>query len=514
LDEVQRDAAEAVHVFCGFHVARGRISRLHTESGNLDEYSTRTRFSRSIGIVTKCDNKSQWLEPSRTEVKGLPILKKNKPHVLIVDDEEDIRTLLRMWLEARGMRVREAEDFASACRRLEEADYDLCLTDLRLPDGSGIDLLRKSIGLKPRMPVVVITAYGSVETAIEALKIGAFDFISKPIDFKVLQKLIDSALCRTIVTDPGATGLVGTSPAVLALRVQVAAVAPNRAPIVVCGESGTHKEMVAREIHRLAAPADRPFVSVNCPALSADRVEDAFFGLAGGEGQAAGFLHEAQGGTLFLREVVALPPFMQARLLDILQQRTIHRPGEYAGEVVDFRLVCSSTGDLQRAVAEGAFRDDLYYRLNVITVGAPPLRERMEDLPALCDMILADIVRRWERPALRLDAAALDQLSGYSFPGNLRELENILERAAALTPGGVIVRESLQLTGAGGASAAEGPPVAAADNLPDRLEADERAAIQAALEKTRWNRTAAAKLLGLSFRQLRYRIKKFGLDEQ
>jgi len=438
-----------------------------------------------------------------------------KPRVLVIDDEEDIRVLLRMWLESRGFQVREAEDLASGYRRLDEGDFDLCLTDMRLPDGNGIELVRKIGQQKPKLPVAVITAYGSVETAVDALKAGAFDFISKPLDFKVLQTLIDNALQRSTRIEPRRSGLVGASRAVAALREQVSAVAANRAPIVVTGESGTQKEQVAREIHRLAASAERPFVAVNCPALALDKVEDAFFGTEeGAESNVGGFLRDAQGGTLFLREVASLPPFMQARLLDSLQQRSIPRAGGALREVVDFRLIASSTGDLQQAVGEGRFRDDLFYRLNVITVEVPPLRAHLDDLPDLCDLILSDIARRWDRSVPRLSDDSMVRLRAYSFPGNLRELENILERAVALARGDVIIEDNLAFpTGSPAAGVASGGSVAA-ENLQQRLEADERSAIIAALEKTRWNRTAAARLLGITFRQLRYRIKKFGLDSQ
>jgi two-component system response regulator PilR (NtrC family) len=442
-----------------------------------------------------------------------------RPRILIVDDERDIRELLRMAFEARGWIVNEAGDIGTAYRLLRSQETDLCVTDMRLPDGNGIELVEAMADEKPDLPVIVITAYGSIETAVHALQAGAFDFVSKPINTDVLRAIAQHALQRNPDNARSPSALIGDSSAMTAVRDAVARVAGNQAPVAITGESGTGKQLAAREIHRLASPVERPFVTVNCAALPEERMIDAFFG--GGDAEAVtshrdGLLRAARGGTLYLDEVETLPAFMQARLLEVLHERRIPSADGTSGEVFDARVISSSTTGLQAAVQAGRLRHDLFYRLNVIELRVPPLRERPEDLPLLAGLIHAAIQRHWGRPVPTLSVDALASLQRYPFPGNYRELENIIERASATAGGDTIRPEDLEfptVTAEPADSASVKTPVADADNLPGRLAADERAAILAALEKTRWNRTAAARLLGLSFRQLRYRIKKFGLED-
>ena len=452
----------------------------------------------------------------------------SKPRILVIDDERDIRELLRLAFEARGWMVREADALGMGYRLLADDTYDLCVTDLRLPDGNGIELVERMAREQSNLPVIVITAYGSIETAVKALKAGAFDFVSKPIDTNVLRNIAQHALQRKPDELRAPSALIGDSASMSELRRTVARVAGSQAPVVITGESGTGKQLVAREIHRLATNDKRPFVPVNCAALPEERMLDAFFGGPGAETVAAapeGVLRAALGGTLYLDDVDALPPFMQAKLLSVLQERS--RPATDGGksDVFDARLISSSDEGLQAAVQAGSLRHDLFSRLNVIELRVPPLRERLEDRPVLVDIIRETVKRRWGRPVPALSPDALLRLNEYPCPGNFGELENIIERAAALASGSEIQSQDLVFpqvipstsppapaASVGDTSADHGSATGASD-LPERLAADEKAAILAALEKTHWNRTAAAKLLGLTFRQLRYRIKKFGLDD-
>ena len=437
----------------------------------------------------------------------------SKPQILVTDDEQDIRELLRLAFEPDGWHVVEAGDLAATRRLLDQDGFDLCITDMRLPDGNGIELVEQ---VSPDIPVIVITAYGSVETAVQALKAGAFDFVAKPIDTDLLRVTVQRALARRPGAERLPSALIGDSQAMMDLRRTVERLAGSQAPVVIVGETGTGKKHVAQEIHRVAASGNRPFVAVDCAALPADRMIEAFFGGPHAEAVSdypQGFLRAAVGGTLYLDEVAALPPFMQAKLLNVLQERRLPSLEGEGRRVFDARLISSSTTELKGAVQSGGLRHDLYFRLNVIELRVPPLRERGEDLPALVNVIRDAIRRRWGRPVPALSRAALERLECHDFPGNLVELENVVERAAALAQGLEIRAEELQFASLDAHEAqAEAVITGSADDLQGRLEANERAAILGALEQTRWNRTAAARLLGLTFRQLRYRIKKFGLD--
>ena len=438
-----------------------------------------------------------------------------KARILVTDDEQDIRELLRMAFEADGWEVSEAGDLAGAHRLLETGSFDLCIADMRLPDGNGIELVER---VSPNIPVIVITAYGSVEAAVQALKAGAFDFVAKPIDTDLLRITARRALGRKRGAAPPPSVLLGDSRAMAELRRAVDSLAGSQAPVVIIGETGTGKKQVAREIHRMARSGDRPFVAVECAALPADSMIEAFFGGAGSQAVSdypQGFLRAALGGTLYLDEVAVLPPFMQAKLLNVLQERRLPALRGDGRRVFDARIISSTATDLLAAVQTGSLRYDLYFRLNVIELHVPPLRARREDVPALVHDIRDTLERHWGRPVPSLSRAALEKLQRHDFPGNLVELESVVERAAALAEGTEIRADDLQFVSApafgGQEESASGESV---EDLQGRLEANEREAILGALEQTRWNRTAAARLLGLSFRQLRYRIKKLGLDSR
>ncbi len=437
-------------------------------------------------------------------------------HVLIVDDEPDIRELLALTLARMGVESEPAASVAEARRRLAEGHFDLCLTDMRLPDGDGLEIVAHIQRHHPGLPVAVITAYGNVEDAVRALKSGAFDFVSKPVDLEVLRRLVDTALRLGPPRPPGPAGgtsrLLGESPAMRRLRQTIAKLARSQAPVFISGESGVGKELVAREIHALGPRAERPFVPVNCGAIPRELMESEFFGhrkgsFTGAVSDKAGLFMAAAGGTLFLDEVADLPLDMQVKLLRAVQERRIKPIGGTEELPVDVRILSASHKSLQDEVAAGRFRQDLYYRLNVIELRVPPLRERREDIPLLAGHFLRRIADQWGQPPKHLDTAARDALQHYDFPGNVRELENILERACTLSEGDEITAADLDLPTPPATTAAA--PTDAADT-----PQDERAAIRAALERTRWNRTAAARQLGMTLRQLRYRIKKFGLDQE
>jgi two-component system, NtrC family, response regulator PilR len=434
-------------------------------------------------------------------------------HVLIVDDEPDIRELLEITLGRMKLSTRSAGTAAEARTLLEQQPFDLCLTDMRLPDGNGIELVEHIQKHHPQIPVAMITAYGSMDAAIAALKAGAFDFVSKPVDLQMLRDLINSALALgrprpAEGTDTPETTLPGDAPPMKRLRETVLKLARSQAPVCILGESGSGKERVAREIHRLGPRAERPFVPVNCGAVPTELMESEFFGhvkgaFTGAASNKEGLFQAAQGGTLFLDEVAELPLHMQVKLLRSIQERAVRPVGSNREIPVDVRILSATHRDLAALVAKGQFRQDLYYRLNVIELRVPPLRERLEDLPMLARDILARIARDWDSAGFRLAPEALERLRNHPFPGNIRELENILERAATLCAGETIHAEDLQL--------AENP---GNDDrgLDAELEERERQAIIEALEQTRGNRTAAARLLGISFRQMRYRLKKLGIE--
>ena len=453
----------------------------------------------------------------------------SNPLALIVDDEPDIRELLEITLLRMGLDTLCAGDLAHARAALQEHAFDLCLLDMNLPDGDGIDLVREITAEHPETPVAMITAHGNMETAIEALKAGAFDFVSKPVDLPILRKLVNTALELNESQDVKAAApsgnekdspLRGTSPAMEQVRAIIAKLARSQAPVHITGESGTGKELAARMIHQLGPRREQPFVAVNCGAIPHELMESELFGHKKGSFTGAiadnkGLLLEADGGTLFLDEVADLPLSMQVKLLRVIQEKSVRPVGATREVPVDVRVISATHQNLARRVEEGLFRQDLYYRLNVIELAMPPLRERAEDIPELTAHLLESIARNYQQPVPKIQADALEALQNYSFPGNVRELENILERAFALCEQNTIRREDLgELTGAVATSCDTAQPTQrpAEENLEDYLARLEREALQEALEATRWNKTAAAKRLGISFRSLRYRLSKLGFD--
>ena len=539
-------------------------------------------------------------DPGRPAARGGRI-----PRALVVDDEDDLRELLELTLVGMGLDVDCAADLAQARRLLSGARYAVCLTDMRLPDGNGLELVAEIGATHPDTPVAVITAYGSAESAVAALKAGAFDYLSKPVGLEALRTLVRSALRQSVgeaspaapggrpeartraapivgapavpapepapepafvagpdgsgaassevARSPGEGMLIGASPAIVAVRESIARLARSMAPVAITGESGSGKELAARLIHRSSSRARHPFVAVNCGAIPDTLMESEFFGykrgaFTGAEQDRHGFFQAADGGTLFLDEVADLPLAMQVKLLRAIQERRVRRVGSTVEEPVDVRIVSATHQDLARCVAAVRFRQDLYYRLNVIELRMPPLRERREDIGAIAAAMLARLAERAGlSPAPRLSSVTLRYLQSYAFPGNVRELENILERALAFASGEVINVEDLGLrptsaeapeneraaeeppgadTAADGddatAAAARATPPADADSLlaedgvptslPDYLDALERDAILRALECTRFNRTAAARRLGISFRALRYRMQRLGIS--
>jgi two-component system response regulator PilR (NtrC family) len=470
------------------------------------------------------------------------------PAVLVVDDEADLRELLSLTLGRLGLDVDAADSVGSARALLARNRYSLCLTDMRLPDGTGIELV-KEVAARGETPIAVITAYGSTENAIAALKAGAFDYLAKPVDLDQLRLLVRSALAR-----PPAEGsppqqqvraidrLRGNAPAMRQLRSMVERLAHSMAPVAIYGESGSGKELVARAIHDASARRLLPFVAVNCGAIPETLMESEFFGyrkgaFTGAERDRDGFFHAAAGGTLFLDEVAELPLSMQVKLLRAIQERRVRKVGSTTEDPVDVRLLSATHQDLAKLVAAGRFRQDLYYRLNVIELRVPSLRERAEDVAMLAEAILDRLAQRGGRHA-RLSPEALQELQHYPFPGNVRELENVLERGVALAADGELTADDLMLpaapallepepvpaASAGPTEHAEAPaqPVAdaaamtlPADGVPADLaaylDAVESAALGAALRKTGGNRTAAAQLLGITFRQFRYRMQRLGL---
>ena len=468
---------------------------------------------------------------------------------LVVDDERDIRELLVLTLGRMGLRVDTAADMASARAQLAEHPYDLCLTDMRLPDGSGLDLITSIVAHYPDTPVAMITAYGNVEAAVSALKAGAFDFVSKPVDLSVLRRLVKNALDlhqqrRAAVPSP--SGLTGESAIMQQLRQTIAKLARSQAPVYIAGETGAGKERVARLIHEQGPRAGGPFVPVNCGAIPAELMESEFFGhrkgsFTGAHADKDGLFQAANGGTLFLDEVAELPLHMQVKLLRVIQEKSVRPVGAQAESPVDVRILSATHKDLARLVEDNRFRHDLFYRLNVIELRVPPLRERREDIPALTEAILQRLVGTPGATVPALDVAAERALQDYAFPGNVRELENILERAVALCENERITHAELRLPAAPTPRTAApnprttnpahiattastatppsrerrdsaGAPVAGLDALPSYIEQLERVAIVRALEECRYNKTRAAAQLGITFRALRYKLKKLGIE--
>jgi len=524
--------------------------------------------------------------------------------VLVVDDEADLRELLELTLVGMGLDVDCAADLGQARQLLASSRYSLCLTDMRLPDGDGLSLVSEIGAAHPETPVAVITAFGSAETAVAALKAGAFDYLPKPVALDALRTLVRSALRLSALDEPladspaaagfvpvstdrpsgapahkspsaqrsvdaetgaarvasahakasgGPGQLLGVSSAIEVVRESIGRLARSMAPVAITGESGSGKELAARLIHQGGSRADQPFIAVNCGAIPEALMESEFFGhrrgaFTGADQDRIGFFQAASGGTLFLDEVADLPLAMQVKLLRAIQERCVRRVGATVEEPVDVRIVSATHQDLARCVAEGRFRQDLYYRLNVIELRVPALRERLTDVPMLADALLAKLAARAGlRVVPRLSSITQSYLQTYQFPGNVRELENILERAIAFSNGEVINVEDLGLrpdiddiadddhaletgsaaepaasaagsaiTGSDSIAGSSGPPVVSDDgipqSLPNYLEWLEREAIARALEKTRQNRTAAARLLGISFRALRHRMQRLDMQ--
>lgn len=473
----------------------------------------------------------------------------SSPRVLVVDDEADLRELLEITLVRMGLDVDSAETLKEARAFFAQNDYALVLTDMRLPDGLGLELVREVTASNKSTPIAVVTAYGSADNAVVALKAGAFDYVSKPVVLDELRIMVQSALRLSgIAADAPAAGgserrLIGDSAMVQSLRAQIARLARSMAPIAITGESGSGKELAAREIHAQSSRANKPFIAVNCGAIPEALMEAEFFGYRKGAFTGAaddrdGFFQAANGGTLMLDEVADLPLAMQVKLLRAIQERRVRKIGATAEEPVDVRLISATHQDLAHCVETGKFRQDLFYRLNVIELSVPPLRERVDDLGVLTDAILARLAGPGKRASL--GAGVLDALRSYSFPGNVRELENVIERALAFAEDGVIQLGDLSLKGArvGEVAPVAGPaPVAAVahssapaeppalapaalqapaeaplpNSLPEYLEQVERDIILRALAQTQFNRTQAAQLLGISFRKLRYQMQKLDI---
>jgi two-component system response regulator PilR (NtrC family) len=438
--------------------------------------------------------------------------------VLVVDDEPDIRELLELTLSKMGLGVDSAGTIAEAKQHLGGARYQLCLTDMRLPDGEGLELVRHIAGLAGDLPVAVITAHGSAENAVAALKAGAFDYVSKPVGLEQLRTLVKSALSLPGRGEaaPAGAQLLGDSAPMREVRDLIAKLARTQAPVHVSGESGSGKELAARQIHLLGARRGRPFVPVNCGAIPENLMESEFFGyrkgaFTGAQEDRDGFFQAADGGTLFLDEVAELPLPMQVKLLRAIQEKHVRKVGATQEDPVDVRIISATHQDLAARVEARSFRQDLYYRLNVIELKMPPLRESREDIAVIAGAILERLASQAGTPPARLSAAALQELQAYDFPGNIRELENILERATALSGDEEITADALRLR----PPAADEPQTGmrAGTPLPEYLDRIEREAILDALAKTGFNRTAAAKLLGLTFRTLRYRMQRLDIRE-
>jgi two-component system response regulator PilR (NtrC family) len=440
-----------------------------------------------------------------------------RQRVLIVDDEPDIRELLEITLSRMGLETRSAENYASATAMLHEESFDLCLTDMKLPDGDGISLVEFIQAQFPNTPTAVITAHGSIDLAIKAMKSGAFDFVSKPVSLDTLRNLIDKALTlpsssqQVASSSESAYQIIGETPVVIELRRSISKFARSQAPVFIEGQSGTGKELVARQIHLQGSREQSPFIAVNCGAIPAELMESEFFGhlkgsFTGASSDNPGLFRAAHGGTLFLDEIADLPLSMQVKLLRVIQEKTVRAVGSQTEEPVNVRIISASHKNLDTMVKEGIFRQDLYYRINVIGVRVPPLRERADDIAALIDYIIKKQDLDTSTQA-SLSVEALQALKEYSFPGNIRELENILERATALCEDNQIQTNDLQLPAI---EALSPESQASLGNMTQNIERDQ---ITRALEQNRWNQSATARSLGITLRQLRYKIEKMDLKK-
>lgn len=466
-----------------------------------------------------------------------------KKNALIVDDEPDIRELLEITLGRMGIETLSAKDITSAKALLQNNEFDFCMADMNLPDGNGIELVKYINSDYPRVPVAMITAHGSVDSAVEALKAGAFDFVSKPVNIELLRSLVNAALnLKPLDTKTGIAtpSVLGETAIMIALRKQISILARSQAPIYISGESGSGKELVARSIHESGPRAGGPFIPVNCGAIPSELMESEFFGhtkgsFTGAVADKEGLFQAANGGTLFLDEVADLPLPMQVKLLRGIQEKAIRPIGSQQELSVHVRILSATHKDLTAEVERGTFRQDLFYRINVIELRVPSLRERAEDIPVLAEDLLSRVADDYQVPKPRLSSEAISELSKYHFPGNVRELANILERAVTLCENDIIMPDNLQLTLTSPTDEQFTKPVydgedharepeAAIDKTPGSalpkdeesldsyLENIEKSLIVDALETTRWNKTAAARKLGITFRALRYKLKKLGLN--
>ncbi len=446
---------------------------------------------------------------------------------LIIDDEPDIRELLSITLNRMDIKTEVAADVASAKKLLDKISFNICLTDMKLPDGNGLDIVKHVQQTLPDLPIAVITAHGNMDTAVQAMKAGAFDFVNKPIDINALRKLVSTAISSNKIGNSKSLGsdeIIGDSPSIHALKVSINKLARSQAPVYVSGESGSGKELVARSIHKQGARASNPFIPVNCGAIPKELMESEFFGhkkgaFTGATQDKIGLFQAADGGTLFLDEVADLPLDMQVKLLRAIQEKAIRPVGAHGEISIDVRILSATHKNLQNLVENDEFRQDLFYRLNVIQLNVPSLRERSEDIPVLAQHFLNKIDSE-NKTKSTLSKGALAELGRYSFPGNIRELENILERAYTLCDNEIIEVGDLLLSASQKISPKDNQPINYYNNclkfpsIDEYIAEVEKEILSDALEHVRWNKTLAAKKLGISFRSFRYRLSKLGLADE
>jgi two-component system response regulator PilR (NtrC family) len=454
--------------------------------------------------------------------------------VLVIDDEPDIRELLDLTLSRMGLDVTTAEDLTEARQILKDETFSFCLTDMRLPDGNGLDLVEEIAEQFPNLPTAVITAHGKIEDAVHALKMGAFDFVSKPVDLAVLRKLVNTALklrsdvsstqtpaeqIESKLPDSALDKLTGNSEAIRQCKTMIAKLARSQAPVLVSGDSGSGKELAARLIHDLGPRGDGPFIPVNCGAIPTELMESEFFGhkkgsFTGAAGDKDGLFQAADGGTLLLDEVADLPLHMQVKLLRVIQEKAVMPIGAREEVPVDVRILSASHQPLKPLVESGKFRSDLYFRLNVIEIHMPGLSEREDDIPLLAERFLAEIAEQWQgEKSPTISEQAMQTLQRHQYTGNVRELINILQRAVTMCDGNVIEPEDLLLEHV---EVHDSQPEAQSktddQSLDSYIEDIEKKMLEDALQKARYNKTRAAEILGISFRSFRYKLKKFGID--